>query len=62
MAEKQNPLISNEELIYSNMLQIEAVCRILDKKEIISKDELLVEVQKIKMEMEENLRKSQQVN
>lgn len=44
------------------MMQIEAVCRILDKKEIISKDELLTEVQKIKIEMEENLKKSQQFN
>ena len=44
------------------MLQIEIVCRILEKKEIISKDELLIEVQKIKMDMEENLRKSQQFN
>ena len=44
------------------MLRIEAVSRILDKKEIISKDELLTEVQKIKIEMEENIRKSQQFN
>jgi len=51
MTEKTNPLISNEELIYSNMLQIEAVCRILDKKDIIPKDELPTEVQKIKFEM-----------
>lgn len=42
------------------MLQIEAVCRILDKKEIISKDELLTEVQKMKME--ENMKNSQKLN
>ena len=41
------------------MLQIEAVCRILEKKEIFSKDELLTEVQKIKFEMEENLTASE---
>ena len=62
MTDNKNPLISNEELIYSNMLQIEAVCRILEQKEIISKDELLNEVQKIKIEMEENIKKSQQFN
>ena len=62
MSYNKNSLISNKELIYSNMLQIEAVCRLLEQKEIISKDELLTEVQKIKIEMEENLRKSQQFN
>ena len=44
------------------MMQIEAVYRILDKKELISKDELLTEFQKIKLKMEENMRKSQQFN
>ncbi len=63
MPKDKNPIISNDELIYYNKLEIQkAVCRILEKKEIMSKDELLTEVQNIKLEMEENLRKSQQSN
>ena len=39
------------------MLQIEVVCRILDKKEIISKGRLLTKIQKIQMAMRENIKK-----
>ncbi|MFC2083664.1 hypothetical protein ACFLS9_01270 [Bacteroidota bacterium] len=58
----KNPLISNEELIYSNMLQLEAVCRVLEKKGIMSQEELLNEVQKVKIEMEEKIKKNTKMN
>ena len=45
MAQKLDPkeIVTQEELIYSNMMQIEAITRLLVKKGIISKDELQAE-------------------
>ena len=42
MAEKLDPkeMVTPDELIYSNMMQIEAITRLLVKKGIITKDEL----------------------
>jgi hypothetical protein len=45
MAEKldSKEMVTPDELIYSNMMQIEAITRLLVKKGIITKDELRVE-------------------
>ena len=45
MEEKLGPkeMVIPDELIYSNMMQIEAITRLLVKKGIISKDELQAE-------------------
>ena len=44
MAKEQRETVSYEDLVYSNMIQIEAITRLLIKKGVISKDELLEEV------------------
>jgi hypothetical protein len=45
MAEKLDPkeMVTPNELVYSNMMQIEAITRLLVKKGIIAKDELQAE-------------------
>lgn len=53
----ENRLISNNELIYTNMLQIEAIMRVLVKKGITTEEEVMNEIIKLKMEMEEKIRK-----
>lgn len=53
-----NRLVSNEELIFSNMLEIQAIIRILKRNGITDEDEILEEVKKLKAEMEEKIKKS----
>ena len=57
MAQKLDPkeMVTPDELIYSNMMQIEAITRLLVKKGIITKDELQVEYKDL---MREAKRKS----
>ena len=55
-------IVSNEELIFSNMLEIQALIKILTKKGITTEDEILDEVKKLKAEMEEKIRKSGREN
>ena len=55
-------LVSNEELIYTNMLQLEAIMRILEKKKLVSSLEILEEVEKLEGEMEGKMRKSSKKN
>ena len=50
-------IISNQELLVSNMLEIQALIRILEKKGITNQDEILEEVKKLKVEMEEKIKK-----
>jgi len=59
---EQNKIVSNEELIVSNMLEIQALIRILTKKGITDEDEILTEVKKLQVEMEEKIRKSGREN
>ena len=54
---KQNPIVTYEELAVSNMLEIQAVIRILERKKLINQDEILEEVVELKKEMEEKIRK-----
>jgi hypothetical protein len=50
-------IISNQELLVSNMLEIQALIRILEKKGITTEDEILEEVKALKVEMEEKIKK-----
>ncbi len=59
---EDNRLVSNDELIYSNMLQIEAVLRVLIKKGITTMDEVMDEVKKISVEMQEKIKKGSTEN
>ena len=43
-------MVTPDELIYSNMMQIEAITRLLVKKGIITKDELQVEYEELMRE------------
>jgi hypothetical protein len=52
MAEKLDPkeMVTPDELIYSNMMQIEAITRLLVKKGIITKEELQTEYTQLMQE------------
>ena len=52
MAEKldSKEMVTPDELIYSNMMQIEAITRLLVKKGIITKEELQVEYEELMRE------------
>ena len=52
-----NRLISNEELLVSNMLEIQALIRIVNRKGITTEAEILEEVKQLKVEMEAKVRK-----
>ena len=45
-------IISNQELLVSNMLEIQALIRILKRKGITDENEILEEVKKLQVEME----------
>ena len=50
-------IISNQELLVSNMLEIQALIRILERKGITNQDEILEEVKKLQAEMEDKIKK-----
>ncbi len=50
-------IISNQELLVSNMLEIQALIRILKRKGITDENEILAEVKLLKVEMEEKDKK-----
>ena len=54
---KMAEIISNQELLVSNMLEIQALIRILERKGITNYDEILEEVKKLQVEMEEKVKK-----
>jgi hypothetical protein len=54
---KDNPLVSCEELAISTMLEVQAIIKILERKGLVSSDEVLEEVGKLKEEMEEKIRR-----
>ncbi len=58
----KNLLVSNEELILSNMLEIQALIRILEKKGITTMSEILEEIVKVKDELEAQVKRNQQTN
>ena len=49
-------VITNQELLVSNMLEIQALIRILQKKGITTEDEILEEVKALKVEMDEKIK------
>ncbi len=50
-------IVSNQELLVSNMLEIQALIRILEWKGITNKVEILEEVKKLQVEMDEKVKK-----
>ena len=60
MQSKQKIKISFQELAYTNMIQIEALANMLVQKNICTKEELIEEVKKIKVE--QALRQSKRDN
>ena len=58
----KNQLISYDELLTTQMLQIEGIVRILIKKGIATEDGLLEEVRILKIEMAEKIRKMSKGN
>ena len=50
-------IVSNEELIYSNMLEIQALIRILTKRGITTEDEIMEEIEKIRDEVNAKVKK-----
>ena len=58
----KNKIVTNEELLVSNMLEIQAIIRILKQKGITTEDEILREVQKLKVEMDELVQKMSKEN
>ncbi len=53
----KDQLVSYEELLTTQMLQREAIARILEKKGITTQDEILEEVKALKVEMDEKIKK-----
>ena len=51
-------LVSNDELILSNMLEIQALIRIRTKRGITNEDEVMEEIKKLQVEMEEKVKKN----
>ena len=52
-----NPLISNQELLVSNMLEIQAVIRILTRRGISNENEVMEEIIKLQDEVNEKVKK-----
>ena len=50
-------IVTNDELIYSNMLEIQAVIRILTRKGITTENEIMQEIEKIRDEVNEKVKK-----
>ena len=50
MAKEQRETVSYEDLVYSNMIQIEAITRLLVRKGVIFETELLDEVRALNTE------------
>jgi len=59
---EMSEIISNQELLVSNMLEIQALIRILERKGITNQDEILEEVKKLQVEMEEKIKKMSREN
>ena len=54
---KDDPFVSWEELALSTMLEVQALIKILERKGLITQDEILAEVEVLKKEMEEKIRR-----
>lgn len=58
MSNKENPVVTLEELTLSNMYEIQALLRILVSKGILKEDELLEEIRLLR---EEHVEKRKQI-
>lgn len=58
----QNRLITDQELLVSNMLEIQALIRILVAKGITTEDEIFKEIVKLKEEMDQKIKDLQKTN
>ena len=52
----KNPLITDQELLVSNMLEIQAVINILTRKGITTEDEILEEIIKLRDEVNKKVK------
>ena len=50
-------IVSNEEILISNMLEIQALIKILTRKGITSEDEIMAEIEKLRDEVNEKVKK-----
>jgi hypothetical protein len=53
----KNQLISDQELLVSNMLEIQAIIKILTRKCITTEDEIMEEIIKLRDELNEKVKK-----
>jgi hypothetical protein len=53
-----NQPVSTEELIHTQVLTVEALVRVLERKGVLSRDEVLAEVAVVKNELSEKRRKN----
>jgi len=54
--QNKNQLISNEELLVSNMLEIQAVIKILTRQGITTEDEIMEEIKKLRDEVNDKVK------
>jgi hypothetical protein len=57
MSEDKKP-VSIEDLIFSHTFSISALMNVLEKKGLVLKDEVLAEVDRLKREMDEKVKKN----
>ena len=55
-------IATNQDLIVSNMLEIQAIIRILTKKGITIQDEIMEEIKMLKVELYDKVKKSSKEN
>jgi hypothetical protein len=58
----KNSIVTNEELLVSNMLEVQALIRILKRKGITNEDEILMEIEKLRDEVNEKIKRMQREN
>ena len=55
-------IATNQDLIVSNMLEIQAIIRMLTKKGITNQDEIMEEIKLLKVELYDKVKKSSKEN
>ena len=58
----KNQIVTNQELLVNNMIEIQAIIRILKQKGITTEEEILREVKKLQVEMDELVNKMSKEN
>lgn len=57
MTEKNRP-VNYEELMLANTISINAITNVLEKKGLLTREELLAEVDRLKKELDEHVKKN----